>query len=60
VKIFVGQDLRFADSETMAALVAKVADAYLETQWKRPRRYGLAAPFSSVFADPRATRLGRP
>ncbi len=57
LKIFVGDDLRFADSETMAALVAKVASAYLETAWAWPRRYGLVAPYSFVLADPRATRL---
>lgn len=57
LKIFVGEDLRFADSETMATLVAKVASAYLETEWVWPRRYGLVAPYSFVLADPRATRL---
>ncbi len=57
LKIFVGKELRFADSETMAALVAKVAGAYLETTWVWPRRHGLVAPFSFVLADPRATRL---
>lgn len=57
LKIFVGEDLRFADSDTMAALVAKVAGAYLETEWVWPRRYGLVAPYSFVLADPRATRL---
>lgn len=57
LKIFVGENLRFADSDTMAALVAKVAGAYLETCWVWPRRYGLVAPYSFVLADPRATRL---
>jgi len=57
LKIFVGEELRFADSETMAGLVAKVAGAYLETIWVWPRRHGLVAPFSFVLADPRATRL---
>ena len=57
LKIFVGEELRFADSETMAGLVAKVAGAYLETTWVWPRRHGLVAPFSFVLADPRATRL---
>ncbi|MBI1682064.1 hypothetical protein [Caulobacter hibisci] len=57
LKIFVGEDLRFADTDAMAALVAKVAGAYLETTWLHPRRYGLVAPFTFVLADPRATRL---
>lgn len=57
LKIFVGEELRFADSETMAGLVAKVAGAYLESTWVWPRRHGLVAPFSFVLADPRATRL---
>ncbi len=57
LKVFVGEDLCFADSETMAALVAKVAGAYLETAWLWPRRHGLVAPFSFVLADPRALRL---
>jgi len=57
LKVFVGEELRFADSDTMAALVAKVAGAYLETIWLWPRRYGLVAPFSFVLADPRATAL---
>lgn len=57
LKVFVGEDLRFASSEAMAALVGKVASAYLETAWAWPRRYGLVAPYSFVLADPRATRL---
>ena len=57
LKVFVGDELRFADNDTMAALVGKVAGAYLETTWLWPRRYGLVAPFSFVLADPRATKL---
>lgn len=57
LKIFVGEELKFADTETMAGLVAKVAGAYLETVWRWPRRHGLIAPFSFVLADPRASRL---
>jgi hypothetical protein len=57
LKIFVGEELIFADTETMAGVVAKVASAYLETHWTWPRRYGLVAPFSFVLADPRATSL---
>ena len=57
LKVFVGDELRFADNDTMAALVGKVASAYLETTWLWPRRYGLVAPFSFVLADPRATQL---
>lgn len=57
LKVFVGDELRFADSDTMAGLVGKVAGAYLETTWLWPRRYGLVAPFSFVLADPRATQL---
>ncbi|HWW25806.1 MAG TPA: hypothetical protein VNZ85_07935, partial [Caulobacter sp.] len=57
LKIFVGEELVFADTDTMAGVVAKVASAYLETHWTWPRRYGLVAPFSFVLADPRATSL---
>ena len=57
LKVFVGDELKFADNETMAALVGKVAGAYLETTWLWPRRYGLVASFSFVLADPRATQL---
>jgi len=57
LKIFVGEDLRLADSDSMAALVAKVAGAYLETTWLWPRRHGLVAPFSFVLTDPRALSL---
>lgn len=57
LKVTIGEDLRFGDNETMAAVVAKVAGAYLETTWLWPRRFGLVAPFSFVLADPRATQL---
>lgn len=57
LKIFVGEELRFTDSDSMAALVAKVAGAYLETTWLWPRRHGLVAPFSFVLTDPRAVKL---
>ena len=57
LKVTIGEELRFGDNETMAAVVAKVAGAYLETTWLWPRRFGLVAPFSFVLADPRATRL---
>jgi hypothetical protein len=57
LKIFVGEELRFADSDSMAALVSKVAGAYLETTWLWPRRHGLVAPFSFVLTDPRAVTL---
>jgi hypothetical protein len=57
LKVFVGEELRFGDPEAMAALVGKVAGAYLETTWLWPRRFGLVAPFSFVLADPRATQL---
>lgn len=57
IKIMVGDALMFADADTMAGLVAKVAGAYLETKWLWPRRHGLVAPFSFVLADPRATLL---
>jgi hypothetical protein len=57
LKIFVGEELRFTDSDSLAALVAKVAGAYLETTWLWPRRHGLVAPFSFVLTDPRAVKL---
>lgn len=57
LKVTIGEELRFGDNETMAALVAKVAGCYLETTWLWPRRFGLVAPFSFVLADPRATQL---
>lgn len=57
LKVTIGEELRFGDNETMAAVVSKVAGAYLETTWLWPRRFGLVAPFSFVLADPRATKL---
>jgi hypothetical protein len=57
LRIIVGEELMFADQETMADLVAKVASSYLETRWLWPRRYGLVAPFAFVLADPRVTLL---
>lgn len=57
LKVTIGEELRFGDNETMAAVVSKVAGAYLETTWLWPRRFGLVAPFSFVLADPRATSL---
>lgn len=57
LKIMVGDDLKSTDTEALAALVAKVAGAYLETKWLHPRRFGLVAPFSFALADPRATLL---
>lgn len=57
LKVTIGEELRFGDNETMAAVVAKVAGAYLETTWLWPRRFGLVAPFSFVLADPRASQL---
>jgi hypothetical protein len=57
LKVTIGEELRFGDNETMAAVVAKVAGAYLETTWLWPRRFGMVAPFSFVLADPRATQL---
>ena len=57
LKVTIGEELRFGDNETMAAVVAKVAGAYLETKWLWPRRFGMVAPFSFVLADPRASQL---
>lgn len=57
LRIAVGEDLKFADDEAMAAIVAKIAGAYLESTWTWPRRFGLVAPFAFVLADPRAQRL---
>lgn len=57
LKVFVGEELRFGDAETMSAFVGKIAGAFLETTWVWPRRFGLVAPFSFVLADPRAAKL---
>ncbi len=57
LRIVVGEELLFADIDTMADLVAKVASSYLDTRWLWPRRYGLVAPFAFVLADPRVTLL---
>lgn len=57
LRIIVGEELMFADADTMSDLVAKVAASYLETRWLWPRRYGLVAPFAFVLADPRVTLL---
>jgi hypothetical protein len=57
LRISVGKELAAGDAETLAALVSKVAGAFLETTWLWPRRFGAVAPFAFVLADPRATRL---
>ncbi len=57
LRISVGTDLAAGDLEALSGVVSKIADAYLETTWLWPRRFGLVAPFSFVLADPRATRL---
>lgn len=38
LRIVVGEELNFADADTMADLVAKVASSYLDTRWLWPRR----------------------
>lgn len=49
-----------ADSEVrdvLAAMVAKVAGAFLDAKWRWPRRFGDIAPFSFLLADSRVTSL---
>lgn len=57
LRIAVGDPAQGAESDRMAAIVAKVASAYLETTWLWPKRFGLVAPFALVLVDPRARRL---
>jgi hypothetical protein len=46
-----------AGGDTLAALVNKVAGAFLETRWLWPRRHGEIAAYAFLLADPRATKL---
>lgn len=46
-----------AGGEDLAAMVSKVALAFLETRWTWPRRYGEIAPYAFLLADPRETHL---
>lgn len=43
--------------DALAALVGKVAGAFLETRWRWPRRYGEIAPYAFLLADPQVERL---
>jgi len=57
LRIAIGEELRFADDETMAVVVARIADAHLESSWRWPRRFGMIAPYTFLLADPCALRL---
>ncbi|MDP1739178.1 MAG: hypothetical protein Q8L23_17270 [Caulobacter sp.] len=46
-----------AGGDALAALVNKVAGAFLETRWLWPRRHGEIAAYAFLLADPRATKL---
>ena len=46
-----------AGGDTLAALVNKVAGAFLETRWLWPRRHGEIAAYAFLLADPRTTKL---
>ncbi|MFZ5669319.1 MAG: hypothetical protein ACOY4K_07480 [Pseudomonadota bacterium] len=57
LRILIDADRAAAGGEALAALVGKVASAYLETRWRWPRRHGEIAPYAFLLADPRATQL---
>ncbi|MBI5939571.1 MAG: hypothetical protein HY859_04010 [Caulobacterales bacterium] len=57
LRILIDPDRAAAGGETLAALVSKVADAFLESRWRWPRRHGPIAAYAFLLADPRATEL---
>ena len=57
LRILIDPDRAAAGGETLAILVAKVADAFLESRWRWPRRHGPIAAYAFLLADPRATQL---
>lgn len=57
LRILIDPDKAAAGGETLAALVSKVADAFLETRWRWPRRHGPIAAYAFLLADPRASEL---
>jgi len=57
LRIVIDPDKVVAGGDKLAAMVGKVAGAFLETRWRWPRRHGEIAPYAFLLADPRATRL---
>ena len=57
LRILIDPDRAAAGGETLAALVNKVADAFLESRWRWPRRHGPIAAYAFLLADPRAAQL---
>lgn len=57
LRIVIDADRVAAGGDHLAAMVGKVAGAFLETRWRWPRRHGEIAPYAFLLADPRATRL---
>lgn len=57
LRILIDPQRAAAGGDTLAALVSKVADAFLETRWRWPRRHGEIAAYAFLLADPRATEL---
>jgi hypothetical protein len=57
LRVLLPENDTVADPEALAALVAKLGGAYLETRWKWPKRWGAIAAFAFGLADPRANRL---
>ncbi len=57
VRIMIDPAKEAAGGEKLALLVGRVANAFLETRWRWPRRHGEIAPYAFLLADPKATRL---
>ncbi|WP_332774035.1 hypothetical protein [Phenylobacterium sp.] len=57
MRILVGAELQASGASTLAILVGRIADAFLDSRWSWPRRYGAVAPFAFVLADPRAREV---
>lgn len=57
LRIVIDPDKVVAGGDKLAAMVGKVAGAFLETRWRWPRRHGEIAPYAFLLADPRATHL---
>lgn len=57
LRILIDPSRAAVGGDTLAALVAKVAGAFLESRWRWPRRHGEIVPYAFLLADPRATHL---
>ena len=54
LRIVIDPERALAGGDALAAMVGKIACAFLDSRWRWPRRYGEIAPYAFLLADPRA------